>query len=477
MDAPEAAGGNLTERPTNPRRPALDVLMVDDESSIRENFAIVLRSAGHTVTLAADGAEATMLCGAHVFDVVICDVRLPKVDGMTLLKHLRGDSPGTDVILITGYAAVSEAVAALKAGAHDYLSKPLRAEELMLRLGRIAEQRELKRELARARAQLEGRQPGPTIVGRSPSVDRMLARLSSMAQSDAPVLIIGESGTGKELVARTLHDRGARNGKSFVAVNCAAFPETLLEAELFGHERGAFTGAMRKRDGRFKAADGGTLLLDEIGEMPLPAQAKLLRVLEEGTIEPLGTNTPIHVDVRIISSTNRNLRERIADGRFREDLYYRLKVLDIEIPPLRERRGDLALLTQYFLQQFSPAGKEPPAISPHAWAALAAYPFPGNVRELAHAIEHAVVLARGREIALEHLPAEIAGSAPTAASPGGRLPPLQAALKQFEREYLTRALAMAGGKRTHAAELLGISRKTLWEKLRALGIADADADE
>jgi len=293
------------------------------------------------------------------------------------------------------------------------------------------------------------------------------------------VLITGESGTGKELVARTLHERSSRRARPFIAVNCAAFPETLLEAELFGHERGAFTGAVKRRDGRFKAADGGTLLLDEIAEVPPPAQAKLLRVLQEGTVEPLGTNESTRVDVRIISATHRNLRERIKEGRFREDLYYRLNVLDIEIPPLRERRGDLPLLLQYFMARFSPAGKAPPAISPRAWAVLSQYAFPGNVREFAHAIEHAVVLSGGNEIDIEHLPGGIAGASDSNGnSSAGNLRSLGVALKEFEKEYLVRALTQAGGKKMKAAEILGISRKNLWEKLRLHGIAaDADAED
>ncbi len=301
---------------------------------------------------------------------------------------------------------------------------------------------------------------------------RLAERIETIAQSDAPVLITGESGTGKELVARTLHDRSTRRAKAFIAVNCAAFPETLLEAELFGHERGAFTGAVKRRDGRFKAADGGTLLLDEIAEVPLPAQAKLLRVLQEGTVEPLGTNESTKVDVRIISATHRNLRERIKEGRFREDLYYRLNVLDIEIPPLRERRGDMPLLLQYFLNKFTQPGKTPSTISPRAWAVLSQYHFPGNVREFAHAIEHAVVLANGGEIEVEHLPGGITGTLDgTASTPAGSLRSLSAALKEFEHEYLLRALAQANGKKMKAAEILGISRKNLWEKLRLHGIA------
>jgi DNA-binding NtrC family response regulator len=460
----------------------LDILLVDDEPDFRMLVGDALRDAGHRVTLAANGAEALTLISSNVFDVMICDIRLPKVDGLTLFRRVRQESPSTDVILITAHAAVSDAVAALKEGAYDYITKPFDVDEIVLQMERISVQRTLKRELEQARAELSQRKAGGTagaIVGRSPPMLRLSERIETIAQSDAPVLITGESGTGKELVARTLHERSPRRAKPFIAVNCAAFPETLLEAELFGHERGAFTGAVKRRDGRFKAADGGTLLLDEIAEVPLPAQAKLLRVLQEGTVEPLGTNEVTRVDVRIISATHRNLRERIKEGRFREDLYYRLNVLDIEIPPLRERRGDLPLLLQYFLQKFTQAGKPPPTIAPRAWAVLSQYHFPGNVREFAHAVEHAVVLASGGEIDVEHLPAGITGTMDsTGSSSGSTLRSLSVALKEFEHEYLMRALAQANGKKMKAAEILGISRKNLWEKLRLHGIASgAEAED
>jgi DNA-binding NtrC family response regulator len=460
----------------------LDILLVDDEPDFRALVGDALRDAGHRITLAANGAEGLSLISANVFDVMLCDIRLPRIDGLTLFRRVRQESPGTDVILITAHAAVADAVAALKEGAYDYITKPFDIDEIILQMERIAAQRALKRELEQARAELsqrKGTNGSRAIIGRSPPMLRLSDRVETIAQSDAPVLITGESGTGKELIARTLHERSSRSAKPFIAVNCAAFPETLLEAELFGHERGAFTGAVKRRDGRFKAADGGTLLLDEVAEVPLPAQAKLLRVLQEGTVEPLGTNESTHVDVRIISATHRNLRERIKEGRFREDLYYRLNVLDIEIPPLRERRGDLPLLLQYFLGRFTTAGKPPPSISPRAWAVLSQYGFPGNVREFAHAIEHAVVLAGGGEIDVEHLPAGITGTLDgTSSSSGANLRSLAAAMKEFEHEYLLRALAQSNGKKMKAAEILGISRKNLWEKLRLHGIAaESEAEE
>lgn len=420
---------------------------------------------------AQDGAEAKSLIQAERFDLLISDIRMPKVDGMDLFRFLRAESPMTDVILMTAYGEVEQAVAALKEGAQDYLTKPVELDEIIVRVQRIEEKRRLRNELESARAELRGMASGE-IVGRSTAMVRLLEMLDTIAQSDAAVLIAGETGTGKELVAKRIHELSPRSKGPFVAVNCAAFPETLLEAELFGHEAGAFTGAIKRRDGRFVAANGGTLLLDEVGEIPPMAQAKLLRVLQEGVVEPLGTNEPLKVDVRVVSATHRDLRERIKEGLFREDLFYRLNVLDVSIPALRDREGDLPILVQFFLERFS-RGKEPPAISPQAWAALSKHPFYGNVRELEHAIQRAVVLSRGQEIQLEHLPEEIGGKTQeTRPSPAGGIRPLTVAIKEFEREYIMRALDAADGKKARAADMLAISRKNLWEKCKSLGIND-----
>ena len=464
----------------------LDILLVDDEPDFRVLVGDALRDAGHRVSLAANGAEGLTQISSNVFDVMICDIRLPKVDGLTLFRRVRQESPGTDVILITAHAAINDAVSALKEGAYDYLTKPFDLDEIVLQLQRIATQRALKRELEQARAELSQRKsngagPGPgAIIGRSPPMLRLADRIETIAQSDAPVLITGESGTGKELVARTLHDRSTRRNKPFIAVNCAAFPETLLEAELFGHERGAFTGAVKRRDGRFKAADGGTLLLDEIAEVPLPAQAKLLRVLQEGTVEPLGTNESTQVDVRIISATHRNLRERIKEGRFREDLYYRLNVLDIEIPPLRERRGDLPLLLQYFLEQVHPARQAAVDDLAARLGGAVAVPLPGQrarVRPRHRARGRAGGRRRDRGRAPARRHHRRARRRRQHARPA-RCGRSSAALKEFEHEYLMRALAQSNGKKMKAAEILGISRKNLWEKLRLHGIAsEAEAEE
>ncbi len=455
---------------------SLRILLVEDDADTRDAVLGALRDAGHDVLEVTEGAAAVERLSAEAFDVVVTDVRLPKVDGLGVFRHARRASPRTDVILMTSYGAVADAVAALKQGANDYLTKPFDTEELVIRLKAIAERRALRGELELARAQLSGAADG-AIVGASPAMARLLDRLATVADSDAPVLVTGESGTGKELVARRLHARSGRQAGPFVAINCAAFPETLIEAELFGHERGAFTGADRRREGRFKAAHGGTLLLDEIAEMPLPAQAKLLRVLQDGVIEPLGTNAQVQVNVRIVSATHRDLRRRIAEGAFREDLFYRLNVVGLHIPPLRERPGDLPLLLNHFLRFYLPPDAEPPEVSVAAWQALSRYPFLGNVREFAHAIQHAVVLARGGTIEPEHLPDDITRSA--TGGPEGREPlrALAAVVKQAEREHLLKALAIAGGKRTRTAELLGISRKNLWEKLRAHGISDSDVDD
>ena len=460
----------------------LRVLLVDDEPLIRLSVGDALKDAGYELTLAADGGEAVACLERNTYDVLISDIRLPKVDGMTLFRKTRGESPSTDVILITAYGAVSDAVSAFKEGATDYITKPFDADELVVRLERIAEVRGLRAQLVQAKEDLaKDKSTRSKIIGQSPEMDRLFDRVGAFATSDASVLITGESGTGKELVARALHNQSVRAAKSFVAVNCAAFPETLLEAELFGHERGAFTGATKRREGRFQAAHGGTLFLDEVAEIPMPAQAKLLRVLQERIVEPLGTNRAIPVDVRILSATHRNLKEYIANGRFREDLYYRLNVLQLDIPPLRDRKPDLPLLVEHFLHRLAPANTKP-SISDRALLALYNYDFPGNVRELEHAIHHGVVLARGQVIDIEHLPNSIVESARDVSQPlpavidmtSIDIQPLSDAVKGFEREYLIRALRKASGKRTQAAKILAISRKNLWEKVQKHTILDEE---
>jgi DNA-binding NtrC family response regulator len=456
----------------------LNVLVVEDEPDLCSLIAETLVEEGHQVTCAHDGVEAMALVSATAYDVVLADVRLPRLDGLTLFRRLRAESPSTDMILMTGDAAVSDAVAALKEGAFDYLTKPIQMDELGIQLARIATYRTLHREVEAARAELARAAPAvDRLVGHSPEMRQLLKRVETVAHSDASVVITGESGTGKELVAHALHDLGTRKDKPFVAVNCAAFPDTLIEAELFGHERGAFTDATSRRDGRFVAAHGGTLFLDEVAELSSAAQAKLLRVLQEGVVEPLGSNQSVQVDVRVISATHRDLRQRIEEGSFRADLYYRINTIDLAIPPLRARAGDLAILVKLFMRRFAKPNNPDPGITWRAWNALSAHPFPGNVRELMHTVQHAVLLSSGGKIDLEHLPAAIRGGrAPEVVRAASQMSPLRDAAQEFERNYLLRALAESDGRRIKAAEALGISRKNLWEKLKAHGIVDADDD-
>jgi two-component system, NtrC family, response regulator AtoC len=448
-----------------PDRCPLRILLVDDEPDLYLAIGEVLRDAGHEVHTAHDGEQALQLMTSLTVDVVMTDIRLPKLDGLSLFRLVRERWPATIVILVTAFAEVHDAIAAVREGAHDYLRKPLTSEDIARRIERISAQVSIQRQLCKARLQLARLDGSQQIVGRSAIMCQMMDRLNTIAASDASVLLLGETGTGKELVARALHDRSPRHGKPFVAVNCASFPDTLLEAELFGHERGAFTGAVARRSGRFQAAHGGTLLLDEVGDMSIALQVKLLRVLEDHAIEPLGTNSSIPVDVRVIAATHRNLRQMIKAGLFREDLYYRLNVLSLDLPPLRARDGDLPLLAQYFLNKFHRRGRPPARVSPAAWSALSAFDFPGNVRQLGHAIEHATVMAGEGEIEPRHLPAEIIAG-PGAVTIPRAVQTLQVAKEEFARQYMRRVLADNDGKRGEALKILGISRKHLWEKLR-----------
>jgi len=430
------------------------ILIIEDDATARDAAHRVMESLGHSV-VAVDASAAIMLLGEQDFDVVVTG--LPP-------------SPSAHSVTSDGSSlAIPQELICLP--------RPLAADDLVEAVTEIQNREAVRRKLERARQTLiedtdgDPESPGPRIIGRSPAMRRVLSRVGVVAASDAPILLTGESGTGKELLAQAIHAQSTRSDKPLVTVNCAAFPETLIEAELFGHERGAFTGALQKRDGRFKAADGATLFLDEINALSLAAQAKLLRVLQDGSFHPIGTNTEVVVDVRLISATNRELKALVTEGTFREDLYYRIKVLDLALPPLRERSGELPLLVAYFLLKHAPPASRP-TLSPRAWAVLAGYLFPGNVRELEHAIQHAVVLARGGEIDLEHLPRDICATVcpdePSASSPG-EIQPLAAAVREFERAYMLRALELTSGNKTRAARMLGMSRKHLWEKLRRLG--------
>ena len=445
----------------------MEILLVDDETTIQLTIGDRLRQAGHQVTVAGDGLTASELIHNQSFDVVLTDIRLPKIDGRTLLSKVLGAQPNTDVILMTAYANVGDAVDALKEGARDYLSKPFDVSELIVRLKYIEEKRRLHQELHEARAHLKASTGTMSIIGESPSMRAVKHRIQTIARSDAPVLITGESGTGKEMIAQNLHHNSERSEGPFIAVNCAGLPDTLLESELFGHEKGSFTGADKRRKGRFEAANNGTIFLDEIGELPASAQTKLLRVLQEKTIERVGSHEPIPVNAWVLSATNKDLPVLIEQGKFREDLYYRLMVLDILAPPLRERRSDLTLLVEYFVRKHKPEDQERPEITPEAWAALSSYSYPGNVRELEHAIRHALVLSNSNPINLEHLPRQISNIGQSNPIASKECAKLSDAVRAFEYEYIQRALRLTNGKKAQAAEILGISRKNLWEKLKS----------
>jgi DNA-binding NtrC family response regulator len=451
----------------------LDILVVDDDQATRLSLAYALSDAGHHVSEASDGEEAIALAAEHTFDVALLDVRLPKVDGLTIFRRLRLRAPTTAVILMTAFATISDAVASLREGAYDYVTKPFDPEELALRvIGHIAEHVSLKRELEEARRVVASREAGSPIVGHTPSMIRLVERVNTVAQSNAPVLVSGESGTGKELVAHTLHARGPRKASPFVTLDCSAFPEEVLEAELFGETNP--NGVRRGASGRIQAADGGTLLLDEVAALSLSTQAKLLRVLEDGVVHRIGSTEASPVTARIISSTHADLKACVNEGKFRDDLYFRLNVLDLHVPPLRERKADMPLLLAHFLRRYCP-GRVPPGIGPRAWEALMEYPFPGNVRELAHAVERAVVLARGSEIDIDHLPDDIAGRGPESTKAEEPIQPLTLAAKSFEKRHITNALQLTGGAHDAAAELLGISVRSLRQKIERHGIVPPKA--
>lgn len=453
------------------------ILIIDDEPLMRMSIGDALREEGYYAAETALGKEGVELAKDGSFDVVITDLRLPDIDGLEVLKSCKKASPETFVVLITAYGAVDTAVEAMKYGAYDYITKPFRMEELLLMVRRMLRLRDLENENILLKEQVEGRYNFSGIVGKSPKMEEIFGKIRMIAQTDSTVLILGESGTGKELAANAIHYNSARKNGPFIKVSCAALPETLLEAELFGYEKGAFTGAVKQKKGRFELADKGSIFLDEIGELSPAIQVKLLRVLQEKEFDRLGGSETISVDVRIICATQRDLKKEAARGAFREDLYYRLNVVPITLPPLRERKGDIMLLSNHFLKYYGELyKKEVCAISPRAMELLVRYPFPGNVRELEHAIERAVVMGKGQEISAADLPEEIGQDVDDI---GECLNTLQGvhsherltkALRDFEKQYITKVLEGTGGNKTLAAKLLGVSRKTLWEKCKALEI-------
>ena len=461
--------------PTPPAPSALDALMdqqirvlvIDDDEGHAQAVAESLERIGYDCTVATSGREGLRLIEEQEFDIVLTDLLMDEVDGMAILQKAKRELPDAEVVILTGYNTAKAAVNAMQAGAATYLIKPLDIGELRTVVDKRAQSRRLARSNLQLRRQLDERFGFEGLIGNAPAMHDVIARLRQIAPTSARVLITGESGTGKELVANALHVNSPRRNKPFVPLNCAALGENVLESELFGHVKGAFTGADRERKGYFEAANGGTLFLDEVSEIPPSTQVKLLRVLESGEVVRMGSNEPIKVSVRVVSATNRDLPEVIAAGKFRDDLYHRLKVVGVKLPPLRARREDIPLLVEHFLKIYSAAhGKPIRGISPAARKALMAYAWPGNVRELKNAIESMVVIDADGLLDLDDLTEEIQATAPGASEPAGADALVGRPLDEVEKHYIAEALKLTEGNREEAAGLLGIGERTLYRKIK-----------
>ncbi len=456
------------------------ILVVDDERSMQEFLEIFFRSEGYEVATAGDLQSALLHVEGDEFDVVISDIQMPGGSGIELLHAVGETSPETVVIMMTAFASTETAIAAMKDGAYDYITKPFKVEEVRIVVEKALEKKLLSSENRRLRSELRSRERDRSIIGSSPAMQRIFDIVAQVADTKANVLLSGESGTGKEMVARAVHGMGERRNRPFVAVNCAAIPENLLESELFGHVKGSFTGAVQNKTGLFESADKGTLFLDEVGELPLSLQVKLLRVIQEKSIRRVGGTDERRIDVRIIAATNRRLGEEIAAGRFREDLYYRLNVIEIPMPPLRERRDDIPLLVAHFVEKYArELGKPVDGLSEAALNRLVEYRFPGNVRELENLIERAIALSRGPTIELELLPPAVLNLAE--APPSSRISPqgvnLEELMADYERGLLLEALGPAGGVKKRAAQLLGISFRSFRYRIEKLGLDDSNTGD
>lgn len=445
------------------------ILVVDDQRNMRTTLSMMLRDAGYDVDEAADGAEACDRVLAETYDLVLTDLKMGGRDGMDVLRHVKQEAPLTEVIVMTAYGTIESAVEAIRIGAHDYIQKPFRQEELLVKVQKAVEKRQLAGEMVAMAADFRERYRFDNIIGRSAAVRDVLGRIVRIAPTDTTVLITGESGTGKELVARAVHANSLRADKPFVPVNCAAITETLLESELFGHVRGAFTGAISARKGLFEEANGGTFFFDEIAETPPSFQAKLLRAIQEGEIRRLGDNKPIQVDVRIVAATNQDLQEAIAEKRFRQDLFYRLAVARFVLPALRDRREDIPLLVEHFLQKFSKKMRRTVRLGDGVMDYLMSYEFPGNIRELENMVEQGVALAVNGVIQLDDIiPPEARRD--QAARPPGQHETLQDAVDRAERTAIEGVLRQVDGNKERAAEILGLSATTLWRKMKRLNV-------
>ena len=446
------------------------ILVVDDEESIRMMLRAVLEEEGYEIIEAADGPEAVKAVEQDPLDLILLDIRMTTMDGIETLTEIRKISPFVPVLMMTAYATVKTAVEALKAGAFEYLAKPLDIEELKILVPKALEYYRLREENLTLKERLGSRFDFSRIIGKSRKMKELFDFLAQVAPSEATVLILGESGTGKELVANAIHHNSPRTQQPFVKVACAALPETLLESELFGHEKGAFTGAIARREGRFQAAHRGTIFLDEVGEMSPAIQTKLLRVLQEREFEPVGSSRTAKVEVRVIAATNKDLGKEIKEGRFREDLFYRLNVIPIQLPPLRERKEDIPGLANHFLSLYREKNKKDiKEISPKALDLLIRYDWPGNIRELENCLERAVIVARGELIAPVDLPPSIQSLPPGKGD--AEIPfPVGLSLQEAEKALILKTLEDAAGNRSRAAEILGINRRTLQMKLKEYGM-------
>ena len=451
---------------------AKHLLLVEDEAALRDVIAEQLRDHGYQVDAVESGEAALTRLADFAYDIVVTDLRLPGIDGSRLTEEALGRYPEIIVIVVTGFGTVKAAVDAIKRGASDFVSKPFQIDELLLALDATLEQQRLRSENAYLRAQLEERYRFEGLIGKSPAMKRLFQTLETVSATSSTILITGETGTGKEVVARAIHHNGPRRSQRFVALNCAAIPESLLEAELFGHVRGAFTGAVSNREGRFEQAHRGTLFLDEVGTTSAALQVKLLRALQEREFERVGDSRTVKVDVRVVAATNSDLARMVSDGSFREDLFYRLNVISVELPPLRDRRDDIPLLVHHFIEKLR-GDRAAPAVSQEAMRRLMAFAWPGNVRQLENAIERAMAFGAPQGlIDVEHLPAEVAGSADVAQPTMVSLPEEGLDLPDFllgiERALIERALTRAKGNNSQAAKLLRLKRTTLVERLKRL---------
>jgi two-component system response regulator HydG len=451
------------------------VLIVDDERSMCELLDTDLRLRGFSTESFTSAADAWQALANAEYDVVLTDVKMPGTSGIELCTNLASHRPDVPVVVMTAFGSLDAAIAAIRAGAYDFVTKPIEMDLLAVSLQRAVKHRRMQQRIRRLSETVEHSSHFGELVGDSPAMQELYSQLARLAESDTSVLITGESGTGKELVARCIHRRSRRGDGPFVAVNCAALPESLLESELFGHAKGSFTDARADRKGLFLQAEEGTLFLDEIGELPLNVQAKLLRALEERTVRPVGSDREIPFDVRLISATNRDLESAVEDDRFRDDLYYRINVIQVDLPPLRARGGDVLLLAAYYTQTFATQmNKAITGIAEPAAERLLNYNWPGNVRELRNAIERAVALTRFDKITLEDLPGKIRDFSSSQLVIAGHDPADFATLEEVERRYILHVLEAFGGNRTQTSRILGLDRKTLYRKLKQYGIAERE---